>query len=249
MQLAVSHAEDKSMIEDYSPTLAKHYSAFRPPLHEEILRRLLSEGETFENGLDVGCGTGYSSIALAKYCSRVYGVDPSESMRKEAIRHEKVFYLGGSGEALPLPAGSIDIATFAGSLFYTRSLALVDELKRVCRDRSAVIVYDFEILVDTVLSQLGVTVRDAGPDYDHGLNLSGYDSFIEQTTAKAQIDLYLNSVELAHVLLSSGGRYDALTKRFNIVDPFDALSQALAAIEDERYLLKVDIYYSKYSLL
>ena len=243
-----SLAEDNLMIEEYSQTLAKHYSSFRPSLHEEILRRLLIEGETFEYGLDVGCGTGYSSIALADYCSRVYGIEPSESMRKEAIRHKKVFYLEGSGEALPLPAGSIDIATFAGSLFYTRSLALVDELKRVCRDRSPVIVYDFEILVGTVLSQLGINVRDDEPGYDHGLNLSGYDSFTEQTTAKAQIDLYLNSVELAHVLLSSGGRYDALSKQFNIVDPFDVLTQALAAIQDDRYLLKVDIYYSKYSL-
>lgn len=61
------------MSEEYDEAIAYHYNAYRPPLHEVILSQVLGKDERFQNGLDIGCGTGYSAIALAKYCSQVYG--------------------------------------------------------------------------------------------------------------------------------------------------------------------------------
>lgn len=83
-----------------------------------ILERVLFEEEVFNQGLDVGCGTGYSAGALAKYCTHIYGIDPSQSMLEEARPHEKITYRQGRGQDLPLPDKSIDVVTFAGSLFY-----------------------------------------------------------------------------------------------------------------------------------
>src|SRR5699024_11326965 len=65
----------------YSDLLAYHYSAYRPPLHALILKRLLAPENSFQTGVDIGCGTGYSARALAPYCEHVYGVDPSQCAR------------------------------------------------------------------------------------------------------------------------------------------------------------------------
>ena len=51
--------------EHYDSFTAMHYAAYRPPLHEVILDKTI-EGK-FDLGLDVGCGTGTSSIALASF--------------------------------------------------------------------------------------------------------------------------------------------------------------------------------------
>ena len=61
------------MSEEYDEAIAYHYDAYRPPLAEVILSQVLGEDERFQDRLDIGCGTGYSAIALAKYCSQVYG--------------------------------------------------------------------------------------------------------------------------------------------------------------------------------
>jgi ubiquinone/menaquinone biosynthesis C-methylase UbiE len=233
--------------EDYSLAIANHYRAYRPPLHETILALVISKKEIFESGLDVGCGTGYSSIALAKYCSHIYGVDPSAPMLEKATRHEKVTYLEASGEALPVPDNSMDIVTFAGSLFYTKSLKLVNELKRVCRDHAPIIPYDFELLCHPILSQLGIKVSASESGYDHQVNLSDFNYFTEHKVYKDQIDLQLNPIELAHVLLSSAEQYDVFVKRFNIDNPFEALAHELTTLQSRVHRLKADIYFSRYS--
>ncbi len=68
------------MTEEYNQAVAEHYAAFRPPLHQLILKKLLNPGERLQSGLDIGSGTGYSAIALSGYCDHVIGLDPSESM-------------------------------------------------------------------------------------------------------------------------------------------------------------------------
>jgi SAM-dependent methyltransferase len=88
------------MTERYDSTAARHYAAFRPPLHGLILDRAIRPNESFQVGLDVGCGTGYSAVALAKYCDRVFGLDPSRSMLDAAQRHPRITYIHGSGDAL-----------------------------------------------------------------------------------------------------------------------------------------------------
>ena len=111
------------MSERYDTTAAAHYAAYRPPLHAMILARVLPPGAAFDAGLDVGCGTGYSAVALAHYCQRVYGVEPSAEMLARALPHDRVQYLAGAAEHLPLPDDSVDLIAFAGSLFYADASA------------------------------------------------------------------------------------------------------------------------------
>lgn len=235
------------MSQGYNETVSTHYSAYRPPLHEMILKCLLSEGETFQTGLDVGSGTGYSTIALTKYCSHVFGVEPSTAMLNKATKHEKATYLQGSGEALPLPDRSVNVVTFAGSLFYIKPQLLVEELKRVCQHQASIIPYDFEILVHDVLSELDLNLEASESDYNHEINFTGNDDFKEIVACKEQINLKLNPTELAHILLSSTDRHKIFIEKYRVSDPYHVLVGELEQAKDQ-YLVKVDTYISKYQL-
>ncbi|MCP4180933.1 MAG: class I SAM-dependent methyltransferase [bacterium] len=231
------------MTEKYNPTTADHYSAFRPALHEIILKHVLTENDSFQTGLDVGCGTGYSAVALTKYCSHVYGVDPSKSMLGEATQHNKITYLKGSGEALPLSDNSVDIVTFAGSLFYINSPTLENELKIVCHRHAIIIPYDFEILFDDFLHQLGIDVSIPVSDYHHKVNFSDNDNFTEIIVCNEKTDIKVTVNELAHLLLSSSHLYGLFVEKYSVPDPFDILVNKL---ENKQHYLEVNIYYSKY---
>jgi ubiquinone/menaquinone biosynthesis C-methylase UbiE len=62
--------------------------------------------------LDLGCGTGRFSPALAeRFGGPVYGVEPSDGMRsvaEENARHPAVAYLAGEAAAIPLDDAAVD---------------------------------------------------------------------------------------------------------------------------------------------
>jgi methylase of polypeptide subunit release factors len=63
---------------------AFHYNAFRPPLHGSILRQCLGQ-DSFSKVLDIGCGAGHSTVALAEFCQKAVGFDVSQSTLQQAL--------------------------------------------------------------------------------------------------------------------------------------------------------------------
>lgn len=115
---------------DYNAITARHYAAYRPPLHSLILGRCLEDENKFTLGLDIGCGTGQSSIALYEFCERVIGIEPSTEMLSGALTHPHVDYVFFDQERIDFPDNSFDVVTLAGSLFYAKSQILLDEILR-----------------------------------------------------------------------------------------------------------------------
>ncbi len=234
------------MTERYDSTAARHYAAFRPPLHGPILDRVIGRHESFRCGLDVGCGTGCSAVALTKYCDRVLGLDPSRAMLDAARKHPKVTYVQGSGNTLgqvsPL---RFDIVTFAGSLFYTKTDALRRELVRVCPAGSTIIAYDFEVLLNEVLAALGADCPAVASDYDHRANLSDWAEVAVVSSGTERLRLDVTGSELAHLLLADSNRYDTFVRRFPNSDPFESL---VGCLENSRVPmhLDADIYFTRY---
>jgi SAM-dependent methyltransferase len=233
------------MAEQYDEAIATHYSSYRPPLHQMILQKALSSEEPFDAGLDVGCGTGYSAVALADHCQRVYGVDPSQSMLDRAINHPKITYLKGTGGNIPLPDHSVDVVTFAGSLFYAKSDALTEEMMRVCRSRALAIPYDFKLLLHDVVRQCGIDAKEAEGLYDHATNFSGIAFFREITVGRELVSLELTAAELAHAILAEAHYHRAFVEKYGVSDPSAALTSELEAIR-KKHLLEANIYFSKY---
>jgi ubiquinone/menaquinone biosynthesis C-methylase UbiE len=79
------------------------------------------KSETIKTILDLGCGTGRFSQALAdRFHAKVIGVDPSRKMLGQArnkVRDSSVRYVAGRGEAIPLPDDSVDLV-FMSMIFH-----------------------------------------------------------------------------------------------------------------------------------
>lgn len=90
--------------------------------------------------LDVGCGRGTSSLALAQQLRprRVLGLDAAPALIEQALRRAQrlpdvpVSFLLGNFHQLPLPAQSFDVAVAAFCLYHSpRPQTVVAEMQRV----------------------------------------------------------------------------------------------------------------------
>lgn len=234
------------MTERYDDSAAWHYAAYRPPLHSLILERILQPDETFQAGLDVGCGTGYSAIALSRYCDHVFGVDSSRAMLDSALTHAKVTYIHGELDShIHLPARKLDIVSFAGSLFYTKSDSLRKALTRFCSPGGTVVVYDFEVLLDDVLTTLGVDCLTHTIDYDYTVNLSDWEEYIVEIGNTERLALDVSEKQIAHLLLADTNHYDALQERFPDGDLFESIVTHLGNCPQKPEVY-TDIYFTRY---
>jgi len=106
----------------------------------DVVRELVP-GAGVRRVADVGCGIGRFSGWLAHlFEAAVVGIDPSPRMLGAAPAPERVRYLAGAAEALPLRAASLDLAFL--SLVYhhfTDPAVVVAELGRTLRPGGRVI--------------------------------------------------------------------------------------------------------------
>lgn len=99
--------------------VAVGYASARPFLHPEVfaqVRDLIGSPSRLRWALDVGCGTGMSSVALLGLSQRVVGVDASVEMLRLARKGDGLHYLASSAEALPFREGRFDLIAACGSI-------------------------------------------------------------------------------------------------------------------------------------
>jgi SAM-dependent methyltransferase len=195
-----------------------------------ILEKCLGKVETFPQGLDVGCGTGQSSIALAHFCKKVTGIDPSREMLDQSLEHPKVTYSHYDKRHFNFLNDHFDLITFAGSLFYAKSQALLDEVVRVSKNHSKIIIYDFELLLVPILKKLDVkSIAEPQSSYDHEANFDGLNQeyITHEKSLKEQVSITINISNLAHLLLSSKDNYGLLANILGSEKLYDGLCQKL----------------------
>ncbi|WP_416866372.1 MAG: class I SAM-dependent methyltransferase [Imperialibacter sp.] len=215
------------MTEDYNANIAHYYNAYRPPLHQVILAKCLKPGTVYGNGLDIGSGTGQSSVALADFCEKITGAEPGKEMLEQAIGHSKVSYVHFDSINLPFADSSFDLVTFAGSLFYAKSQRMLNEVVRVCLPNAIVIAYDFEVLFQQLPFGFDLPVEAA--DYDHRASFSGLamNGLRETDSFVSDYQLGVSAENLAHLLLSAGSFYDYFSERYRAKDPHSPLVEEL----------------------
>jgi ubiquinone/menaquinone biosynthesis C-methylase UbiE len=81
----------------------------------EKIKVFLRLQEPVSRALDVGCGTGQSSLVLTAIASEVIGVESSQAMLEEALHGIPIHCVLAPAEQMPFPAASFDMMTVANA--------------------------------------------------------------------------------------------------------------------------------------
>jgi SAM-dependent methyltransferase len=127
-----------------SPEVAKRYTQVRPFFHDEVAERLLrfSGRAHFRRALDVGCGSGQSSIALAAIAQHVIGLDASSGMLAHAPPHPNISYQLGVAEQLNFGTGEFDLVSVGSALHWFDQDRFYSECRNVMAPAGVLAVYN-----------------------------------------------------------------------------------------------------------
>lgn len=144
--LALTELPDSARIVNYfdSPHAATRYAAFRPRGQARALAMMASvidEALPVSRALDVGCGTGNSTVALLPYAKAIVGLDPSAAMLVEAPRHPNIEYRRGYAEALPFRGADFDLVTASSAYHWFDHERFLGEVSRVLRPGGWLVLY------------------------------------------------------------------------------------------------------------
>ncbi|WP_396635528.1 methyltransferase domain-containing protein [Maribacter sp. R77961] len=214
--------------EDYNALIAYHYQSYRPPLHAIILKNYLSE-KKFDYGLDIGCGTGKSTVALKQFCKETVGVDPSKAMLAKTAPEQGITYEYFNGLQLHHKKDSYDVITLAGSWWYGKSQTLLNDIVKVGRRGAPVFLYDFEILLAPIYQKLQLKLHSHITDYDHFIDFNGFNMEGLQFISKVsdEVLLKVTAQELAHLICSEQAVLKLLQLKFDDSHPFKKLVNEL----------------------
>lgn len=125
--------------------VAQRYARSRPYFHPrvtQLIRARLSLTAPANRALDVGCGTGQSSVALLPIARRIVGVDVSAGMLAHASRRPGISYLQASAEHLPFGDGEFDLLTAGLALHWFDRDRFLREAQRVLRPGGWLVIYN-----------------------------------------------------------------------------------------------------------
>jgi SAM-dependent methyltransferase len=96
--------------------------------------------------VDLGSGTGLSSRYWSPYAKEVVGIEPSDSMRAEAVRigGANLSYRSGFSHATGLPDGCADLVVCAQSLHWMEPAPTFAESARILRAGGVFAAYDYD---------------------------------------------------------------------------------------------------------
>ena len=126
-------------------TAAQRYAKSRPyfhPLVMEKIKKCLSLTEPVASALDVGCGTGQSTVALKTLAHSVIGVDASASMIESAQVAPNISYVVAPAESIPLADAAFDLATVSLAFHWFDRAAFLHEAHRLLKPNGHLAIYN-----------------------------------------------------------------------------------------------------------
>jgi SAM-dependent methyltransferase len=124
---------------------AERYAAGRPYFHPQVISRIRSHfslARQVSSAVDVGCGTGLSTLALKSLAEQVVGVDIAHEMITLAPREPHISYVVSPAERLPFVGDSFDLMTVSQAFHWTNRNDFLGEARRVLHRHGWLIVYD-----------------------------------------------------------------------------------------------------------
>ena len=128
-----------------SKSAAGRYYTGRPYYHPiviERIRKFLSLDEPLARALDVGCGTGFSTIALKEIAREIVGVDASAEMVALAEKDARIEYFVATASQLPFAEDEFELITISQAFHWLDREKFLREAARVLRAGGWLVVYD-----------------------------------------------------------------------------------------------------------
>ncbi|XP_012934863.1 putative methyltransferase DDB_G0268948 [Aplysia californica] len=126
------------------------YIKYRPTYPERLYEKVIkfcqeSETCTWELAVDVACGSGQSTLPLAKLFKQVIAVDSSEKQISQAPRHMcNISFRCGSAYNLKfISSGSVDLVTVATAFHWLDPERFFEEADRILKPGGSLILYSF----------------------------------------------------------------------------------------------------------
>jgi SAM-dependent methyltransferase len=125
-------------------TAAERYARGRPYHHPSVVRRIAEvTGRTrFSSALDVGCGTGQSTMAIADIAELVVGIDVSAEMLARAIHLPNASFHLAAAEMLPFADRSFDLVTVGMAFHWLEQSKFLTEARRVLFEDGWLAIYN-----------------------------------------------------------------------------------------------------------
>ncbi|MCB0631855.1 MAG: class I SAM-dependent methyltransferase [Saprospiraceae bacterium] len=125
------------------------YDRYRPSPPSDLLQQAIryTRNEQDVRVVDLGCGTGISTLAWSGLAEDITGVEPSEAMldfarRKLSAQPGKVSFLQAYADHLPFSDQSIDIVSCSQSFHWMEPVSTLKEANRVLRPGGVFVIYD-----------------------------------------------------------------------------------------------------------
>lgn len=183
------------------PTVAERYANGRSFFHHLAIKKIQAiccENGRIDRALDVGCGTGQSTLALLEIADEIVGMDSSAEMLSHAAQHSQIRYVEARAEQMPFDDGIFGLMTVALAFHWFDQQQFMVEARRVLRPGGWLVIYNdaftgrmsgngnFEKWNrEHYLVRYPTPPRNNQPlaDFDasaNGLQSSGYDQFIHE---------------------------------------------------------------------
>ena len=101
--------------------------------------------------VDLGSGTGFSTVLWAQRARQIIGIEPNREMRIQAERllslsshGERIQYLDGLSTQTGLVSSSVDIVTCSQSLHWMEPEPTFAEVARILRPGGLFVAYDYD---------------------------------------------------------------------------------------------------------
>lgn len=133
--------------------IAEQYDAYRPsaPVALPELLAQIAGAPAPAHVVDLGAGTGLSTLVWAGRAKQVTGIEPNNDMRRQAearlaVSEERrgVRFVAATAERTGLPDACADIITVSQALHWMEPVATLAEVARVLRPGGVFAAYDYE---------------------------------------------------------------------------------------------------------
>ena len=125
------------------------YKKYRPVYPDTIIERIVElckqNGASFKYAVDVGCGSGQSTLGLRDYYGAVVGIDVSEAQISNAPRNisNVTFQTGTADDLSRFQTGTIDLITVATAIHWIDREKFYKEVHRILSPNGVLAIYSY----------------------------------------------------------------------------------------------------------